>query len=485
MGQYKQAIPFHALPRTIQDSISVTYQLGFNYLWIDAFCIIQDSPEDKARELGKMSDVYLHAAVTIVASAAETCQDGFLGIRPRPRTPPTFKAENKETPRDATKEPSQQNSQVYEAYPEISLPFRCPDGSIGSIILYDREADRPEERLYTRAWTMQEYILSPRTLIYSTHQVFWKCRTAWESDGGSVDWVEFYNFGRHKLTQLGLGELHAFTGADPFTDLGANIIRGMWLSEWDEVVRTFSCMDLSLPQDKLPALCAIASEYQKLTKCDYIAGLWAKWLIKDLSWFHGKVSRLDHRHGSWKDSSRPVQWRCPSFSWASIDGTISLGYDAQVSRHDRKIFAVIHQCWAQPRSLEAPFGEVVDGLLEIEGPLVQVEIQEETDNEPPRHEHAGLEFEGSNRLLEHSTEIIAPQRIGRVLLDCRSDLDSLKGKPLWALVLLLGEYSPLEYRGIAVQETSCGHFLRVGYFCSLLEGHKYFSCGPRRKIIIK
>ncbi len=43
------------IPQTIADAISVTNKLGIKYLWVDALCIIQDSTEDKNKELGIMS----------------------------------------------------------------------------------------------------------------------------------------------------------------------------------------------------------------------------------------------------------------------------------------------------------------------------------------------------------------------------------------------------------------------------------------------
>lgn len=46
-----EKIPEENLPRTIREAIAVTKALGQTYLWIDAICIIQDSTEDKLREI--------------------------------------------------------------------------------------------------------------------------------------------------------------------------------------------------------------------------------------------------------------------------------------------------------------------------------------------------------------------------------------------------------------------------------------------------
>lgn len=43
------------LPKTIQDAISVTRRLVFDYLWVDALCIIQDSKEDLNHDKARMN----------------------------------------------------------------------------------------------------------------------------------------------------------------------------------------------------------------------------------------------------------------------------------------------------------------------------------------------------------------------------------------------------------------------------------------------
>ncbi|KAI3316534.1 hypothetical protein HD806DRAFT_527800 [Xylariaceae sp. AK1471] len=44
-----------------------THTLGIQYLWVDAFCIIQDSEEDKAIEIAKIRTIFQQAHITIIA----------------------------------------------------------------------------------------------------------------------------------------------------------------------------------------------------------------------------------------------------------------------------------------------------------------------------------------------------------------------------------------------------------------------------------
>lgn len=40
------------MPKSFRDAVHVTTRLGYNYLWIDSLCIMQDSAEDWSRESG-------------------------------------------------------------------------------------------------------------------------------------------------------------------------------------------------------------------------------------------------------------------------------------------------------------------------------------------------------------------------------------------------------------------------------------------------
>ncbi|OCK84014.1 HET-domain-containing protein [Lepidopterella palustris CBS 459.81] len=66
-----RGITLQRLPKTFQDSVILTRQLGIRYLWIDSICIIQDSPADWETEAAKMADIYKKAYLTVVAASAK------------------------------------------------------------------------------------------------------------------------------------------------------------------------------------------------------------------------------------------------------------------------------------------------------------------------------------------------------------------------------------------------------------------------------
>lgn len=76
-----EALPFSELPITIKNAIRITQQLQIPILWVDSLCIIQDSKEDKRKEIRNMKNIYGKSHITLVASSAATCEIGFLQTR--------------------------------------------------------------------------------------------------------------------------------------------------------------------------------------------------------------------------------------------------------------------------------------------------------------------------------------------------------------------------------------------------------------------
>ncbi|KAF2247538.1 HET-domain-containing protein [Trematosphaeria pertusa] len=130
------------LPRSIQDAMVVARQAGLRYLWVDALCILQDSPADLDIQLGHMDKIYKNATLTVVAADGENANSEFKGVL-TPRKADQFVAE--------------------EVRPnvQILMPLR------GSTNL---------EPWQTRAWTLQEKMLSNRLLVFSGGYMMWHCR---------------------------------------------------------------------------------------------------------------------------------------------------------------------------------------------------------------------------------------------------------------------------------------------------------------------
>jgi hypothetical protein len=74
-------IKYTQLPKTLQDAIFLVRYLGIRYLWADCLCIVQDDKADWEREASRMAVVYSNAYLTIAATRASHCGEGFLHAR--------------------------------------------------------------------------------------------------------------------------------------------------------------------------------------------------------------------------------------------------------------------------------------------------------------------------------------------------------------------------------------------------------------------
>lgn len=167
LAQMTKSIPLESLPRTFLDAIQNSKRVGYHYLWIDSLCITQDSHQDWVQESARMGRYYKHATVAIAADVARGDHEGFL-TRPRQLRAPSIFIPSKTQSTDTTT-------------------------NIGGVYIHDswkcqqfRARDTP---LMERAWTLQEDLLSPRTVHYTPEQLLWECqcRKYCESDMNPMD----------------------------------------------------------------------------------------------------------------------------------------------------------------------------------------------------------------------------------------------------------------------------------------------------------
>lgn len=133
------------LPQVIQDAMDVVGCIGERYLWVDALCITQDDTSEKFQLINAMNKVYGRSTLTlVVATATSPAHDyGIPGIRGTPRT----------------------KKQHLEHLEGMDLVTALPDYHVAL-----------ETTVWiSRGWTFQEGILSKRCLIFTDHQMFFRC----------------------------------------------------------------------------------------------------------------------------------------------------------------------------------------------------------------------------------------------------------------------------------------------------------------------
>ena len=118
-------------------------KLGFQYIWIDSLCIVQDDPDDWKRESLSMHDIYKHATCNISASGFANGKEGFILHKRRINPAPVAVTLGRS---------SSQSSFEKTYYLGLDYPWGIVrDGPI-----------------FDRAWTMQEQLLVSSV---TTHEV--------------------------------------------------------------------------------------------------------------------------------------------------------------------------------------------------------------------------------------------------------------------------------------------------------------------------
>lgn len=340
-----QGTPISEFPHTLRDAILVARRLGYQYLWIDALCIIQDSHNDKNNEISKMRHIFQSAHLTIIAASAATSRTGFLHKRAPPRTP------------------------------DLQLPYPCPDGSEGTMQLYERLGDSVNPVQYdpsldpasARAWTLEERLLSPRRLIYTSTHLRYLCETAELADGGSAADRSYQGHIYSGPPQYYRSDrlpraLQLSTDATPPSSPTSDPNDDAWKA-WHAILSDYTSRALTHPSDKLRALSGISSLYSLRTGDTYHAGLWNAHLVTDLLWQVnisppiGKQAAL---------SSRPASYRGPSWSWASVEGAILNRQVGQADKIAANDFTVL-KCEVVPVATVNPYGAVSNATMVLKG----------------------------------------------------------------------------------------------------------------------
>ncbi|OCK74561.1 HET-domain-containing protein [Lepidopterella palustris CBS 459.81] len=270
-----EGIEFNSLPKTFQDTITITRELGVRFLWVDSICIIQQHREcsnecgsntDWNKESGEMEKYYSSSYCTIAATSASDPTIGFLNSRPAGRC---IRLPN---------------------IPYIPVYF-CEPGD-------DFYGDVEKALLNQRGWVLQERALSRRIIHFTTRQMYWECGRG----------VRCETMSRAENPSAFLSD-HQF----PKSSLG-NSDRDK-ISLFESVFEKFSKSGLTVNTDRPIAISGVEKRLAKAFDTDGRYGVFQCYLHRSLLW---------HRSGSrnLKQIQYPKSREVPSWSWMAYDGEI-------------------------------------------------------------------------------------------------------------------------------------------------------------------
>ncbi|KAE9367909.1 HET-domain-containing protein [Stipitochalara longipes BDJ] len=189
---------------------------------------------------------------------------------------------------------------------------------------YNHEA----EPLETRDWALQEALLSPRLLSFGERELSWRCQIAA---------VEVRRKGNRICKRLPSGVFGIALDDKSTIETRQELV-------WEAIVEDYSSRELTVPQDRLPAIAGIASELARLWEDTSLAGMWKKCLVKHLAW---------ERVGRYPETKNIA----PSWSWASPGSGVAFHQKIET------ISADVTDCQVEPLDERASFGQVKDGRL--------------------------------------------------------------------------------------------------------------------------
>jgi hypothetical protein len=263
-----------AYPQNFQQAISLAKKLGFKHIWIDSLCIIQDCSDDWAEQATLMYRIYSRGVLNFALL------DNF-GL-----------------------ETSIKESCTNAEALGCTVPIIGPRGVSQNLVCWKPENfDHVlgQSELYSRGWTFQERIMSPRTVHFG-RQLYWECCTSRASTTfpSGVDYPG--NFADDFVVRF--KRLPPSQSTDT-----AQALHMLWCS----VVRDYTKRDLTKPSDRLIALSGVATQLRQIYSLDkdqYIYGLWKPCLPEQLLWGFEEDLRVHERK---TDAG-------PSWSWVSHMG---------------------------------------------------------------------------------------------------------------------------------------------------------------------
>ena len=262
--------------------MTLTEAIGEQFVWIDKYCIDQNNKREVEEQVANMDTVYRQAWLTVIVLVGEGAHSGIAGIS----------------------RPMQNRMQPTLVLPQGKL--------MATSIEFTREYSGrlPWDQ---RAWTLQEFVLSPRCLIFSSFHVSMKCQEEFFHDALPVDTSE--NRAQTKLDDENWWEnVYAI-------DLNGN----QWdFKAFDALISIYSARHLRYQSDILRACQGTLNQITRNTGMSFTFGLPVKDLRRALLWKAHNVVCLKRR--TWYDEESRSWMSFPSWTWAGWQGRTECDY---------------------------------------------------------------------------------------------------------------------------------------------------------------
>lgn len=298
------------VPKTIEDAMACAQLLGQRYLWVDSLCIDQGDDADKKDQIGRMWSIYRGSTITIIALSSPSADAGL----------PAFSA-------------------TLPLQPQLSCTVQGVHlvGLMPTLSQYIWT-----ESWGSRAWTLQEALLSHRCLYISDHQLYFECETVQycESLDHTRSWV-------HNLTADNIPDrLHRLTWI--MEQAGSGCLRNLLdttsdrFLHWGQKVTLYSYRSMTNQEDGLRAFDGVLQRLKTMYTGGFIYGLPVEDLNWALLWQNQWPAQRRAGFPSWcwagwqagimtpfpRDIKFPQQQEIPFRAWRALGARLILLFDA-------------------------------------------------------------------------------------------------------------------------------------------------------------
>ena len=274
--QIPGALQLAQIPQTVKDSMTLVKDMGERYLWVDALCIVQDSPVMQQKQIAKMDQIYAKALFTIVAANGDNAEAGLPGVGLTSR------------------------EQVQEI-------LHLADGDLYTLIHDISEQGNVIRKSpwAQRAWTFQELLCSGRCLVFTAFQVYWKCHCA--------VWLE-----EIALEQTGSTNLELFHESARSRFPAHSLSQEKYFRLYEKLLFEYLKRQLSFQADLINAFSGICGWLSVIQGDRFFWGLPQSQFSRGLSWtLMGRHKRHDTRVRIEGPNSTVQEVPFPSWSWAA------------------------------------------------------------------------------------------------------------------------------------------------------------------------
>ena len=280
-------VPFlQLIPRTIRDAMLVVQRMKERYLWVDALCIQQDDQFEKHSQIESMGGIYGSAIVTLAAADSLNADAGIPGVAPGSR-------------------------EIFQLVAELqngdNLLAHLPDDNYVENTPWN-----------SRAWTLQERLLSSRLMIFEGGRLTWRCRgmTAYEHLPRieSVKRLDTFQWLSIKPQYLGLNAPKGYVDGsiEKSRDGRTIVMRSNTFTEYVKVIEQYTHRDMTYPGDVLRALSGLLRIFSICFRSRVHHGLPEALLDAAILW--QPAEKLRRRI--------LTEFEIPSWSWAGWVGRV-------------------------------------------------------------------------------------------------------------------------------------------------------------------